>query len=151
MIHTKVKICLVRRSRGGNLRKSGYIRGAKDAFPKWVSIQTSLWEYEWSSTYQLNKHVFSHPSCHPFPYAPKSLLFLGNTIDRQPPWKWTKIAYGRPSIRFFPYPTLAALIKWMKNVITYLFWYIIYPLWPIAKISSILFFLRCLWHSWHSF
>ena len=34
VIHTKVKICLVRRSRGGNLRKSGYIRGAKDAFPK---------------------------------------------------------------------------------------------------------------------
>ena len=34
VIHTKVKICLVRRSRGGNLRKSGYIRGAKEAFPK---------------------------------------------------------------------------------------------------------------------
>ena len=39
VIHTKVKICLVRRSRGGNLRKSGYIRGAKDAFPKWVYRQ----------------------------------------------------------------------------------------------------------------
>ena len=46
VIHTKVKLCLVRRSRRGNLRKSGYIRSAKDAFPKWVSIQTSLWEYE---------------------------------------------------------------------------------------------------------
>ena len=34
VIHTKVKLCLVRRSRRGNLRKSGYIRGAKDAFPK---------------------------------------------------------------------------------------------------------------------
>ena len=34
VIYTKVKLCLVRRSRRGNLRKSGYIRGAKDAFPK---------------------------------------------------------------------------------------------------------------------
>ena len=43
VIHTKVKLCLVRRSRCGILRKSGHIRGAK---------QDSLSEYPYRQAFE---------------------------------------------------------------------------------------------------
>ena len=64
-----------------NLKEKWTHSRCKTRLLKWVSIQTSLWENEWRSSYQLNKHIsqasfwrVAH-SCHPFLIAFKFYLF----------------------------------------------------------------------------